>query len=98
MADFDYIQLIKWILIVLAAGFIGQFGKSLATYLIKKARASKTADMSEAVTGSVKQAKEQTPTAPPVTPPVTERKELQGKTDKKAAKALIKLRKKESKQ
>lgn len=33
---------LKWALVVLAAGFIGQFGKSFATYLIRRAHEGKT--------------------------------------------------------
>jgi hypothetical protein len=29
---------LKWILVVLAAGFVGQFGKALATYLMRRTR------------------------------------------------------------
>lgn len=29
---------LKWILVVLAAGFIGQFGKAFATYLMRRTR------------------------------------------------------------
>lgn len=32
---------LKWVLVVLAAGFIGQFGKAFATYLIRRAREGK---------------------------------------------------------
>ena len=42
MIDIDYQQVILWVLIVLAAGFIGQFGKSFATYLIALARKKKS--------------------------------------------------------
>lgn len=35
---------LKWALVVLAAGFIGQFGKSFATYLIRRAREGKSKD------------------------------------------------------
>ncbi len=38
MTDFDYFKIVKWVLIVLLAGFIGQFGKSLAKHLMEKAR------------------------------------------------------------
>jgi hypothetical protein len=34
MSDFDYWKIVKWVLIVLLAGFIGQFGKSLAKYFM----------------------------------------------------------------
>lgn len=33
--------IIKWVLLVLAAGFVGQFGKSLALRLIKQRREKK---------------------------------------------------------
>ena len=32
---------LKWILVVAAAGFVGQFGKAFATYLIRRARERK---------------------------------------------------------
>lgn len=32
---------LKWVLVVLAAGFIGQFGKAFATHLIRKAQERK---------------------------------------------------------
>jgi hypothetical protein len=34
----DWFDVLKWILIVLAAGFIGQFGKRLADHLVARAR------------------------------------------------------------
>jgi len=41
---------IKWVLLVLAAGFVGQFGKSLALRLIERRRRKKVTpeDMEEA--------------------------------------------------
>jgi hypothetical protein len=90
MTEIDYFQMIKWVLIVLAAGFIGQFGKSLATYLIKRARAAKASNPPETATGSVQEPEEAT------LPPIPERKEVQGKVEKKSSKALIKMRKKEN--
>lgn len=94
MIDLDFYQVIKWILIVLLAGFIGQFGKSLATYLMKKARVSKTASPAQAVSELVKLPEDGTPPARFV----PESKALPGKAEKKAAKAATKMRKKESKQ
>ena len=41
MPDLDYLRIAKWVLIVLLAGFIGQFGKSLAKHLMEKARLKK---------------------------------------------------------
>jgi hypothetical protein len=34
-------QIMKWVLIVLVAGFIGQFGKSFAQYVMKRVRRKK---------------------------------------------------------
>jgi hypothetical protein len=45
MNDIDYLRIIKWILIVLLAGFIGQFGKSFAKYLMERTRRKKEAEM-----------------------------------------------------
>jgi len=36
--------ILKWILVVAAAGFVGQFGKAFAAYLIRKAREGKEKD------------------------------------------------------
>ena len=38
MNDIDWLNIIKWVLIVLLAGFIGQFGKSFAKHMMEKAR------------------------------------------------------------
>jgi hypothetical protein len=38
MNDIDWLNILKWVLIVLLAGFIGQFGKSFAKHLMEKAR------------------------------------------------------------
>jgi hypothetical protein len=90
MNDIDYQQIMKWVLIVLVAGFIGQFGKSFATYLIERARKKKSLAASEKLGGSVKQPGEATPTVT-----MTETTEEQVKAEKKMLKSLIKLRKKE---
>ena len=38
MNEADSLKIVKWILIVLVAGFIGQFGKMLASHLIDRAK------------------------------------------------------------
>lgn len=38
MGDIDWLQILKWVLVVLAAGFIGQFGKRLADHLLAHRR------------------------------------------------------------
>ncbi len=90
MNDIDYQQIIKWIIIVIVAGFLGQFGKSFATYLINRARKKKASAASE---------KSEIPVGPLAEPDqrkdMIEAAEAQGKAEKKALKALVKLRKKE---
>ena len=39
----------KWILLILATGFIAQFGKQFATYLITKLRKDKSANIDNSV-------------------------------------------------
>ena len=90
MNDIDYQQIIKWVIIVIAAGFLGQFGKSFATYLIERARKKKAHAASEKLEGSVSPPREPVPRAG-----MSETTEAQGKAEKKAMKALVKLRKKE---
>jgi len=90
MNDIDYQQIMKWVLIVLVAGFIGQFGKSFATYLIERARKKKSLAASEKLGGSVTQPGEATSATT-----ISETTESQAKVEKKTMKALIKLRKKE---
>lgn len=90
MNDVDYQQIIKWVIIVIAAGFLGQFGKSFATYLIERARKKKAHAASEKLAGSVSP-----PTEPDPQAAMSETTEAQGKAEKKARKALVKLRKKE---
>jgi hypothetical protein len=38
MSEIDPYTVVKWIFIVLAAGFIGQFGKTFAQYLMRRTR------------------------------------------------------------
>ena len=99
MTDFDYLRVAKWILIVLLAGFIGQFGKSLAKHLMEKARLKKMvpAPRSEdalpiAGGGNIEGAP--TPQEPR---PSAISAEEKAKQDKKLAKTLAKQKKKEAK-
>ena len=90
MIDIDYQQVILWVLIVLAAGFIGQFGKSFATYLIALARNKKSLpETGKTVIADQQPSEEKSPVS------VSETSGTQAKTEKKALKALIKQRKKE---
>jgi len=90
MNDIDYQQVIKWVLIVIVAGFLGQFGKSFASYLIAKARRKKALAASESSEVSINQPGE---SSSPMTG--SETTEVEAKAKKKALKALLKLRKKE---
>jgi hypothetical protein len=90
MNEIDYQQIIKWVIIVIAAGFLGQFGKSFATYLIERARRKKAHAAPEKLEGVVSPLRE-----PVLRQPMSETTEGEGKAEKKARKALVKLRKKE---
>jgi hypothetical protein len=91
MSDIDYQLVIKWVFIVIVAGFLGQFGKTFATYLIEKARKKKAIVTSENLRITVKQPAE---SSSPIAIPETT--ETEGKAKKKALKTLVKLRKKEN--
>ncbi|MCK5827730.1 hypothetical protein KAH43_04315 [Candidatus Bipolaricaulota bacterium] len=43
---------LKWVLVILAAGFVGQFGKSLALYFIKRHRNKQALEAISAPTGT----------------------------------------------
>jgi hypothetical protein len=90
MINIDYQQVIMWVLIVLAAGFIGQFGKSFAAYLISITRKKKNLTETEESGRTDKKPEEE---KLPVS--VSETAGTQAKTEKKALKAFIKQRKKE---
>jgi hypothetical protein len=72
---------LKWVLAALAAGFIGQFGRSLALHIIERRRAKKA----------------HSPTSSDLSPTVLlERERLRTlqKIEKKRAKAEVKMEKK----
>jgi len=75
-------DVLKWVLLVLVAGFIGQFGKSFALKLIERRRSKRTEPSSDA------------PTASPEVEIEKARLEAQAKIEKKRAKAEIKRAKK----
>jgi hypothetical protein len=98
MPDLDYLRIIKWILIVLLAGFIGQFGKSFAKHLMERSRlkrnerAAKIDITTSAASQNNSHETHRAVEPPPVMPP-----EEKAKQDKKLAKALAKQKKKETK-
>ena len=89
MNDIDYHQIIKWIIIVIIAGFLGQFGKMFATYLIEKARRRK--NLASPVEYKVPSKPEAPAAAPPGSIGDTE---PAGKAAKKELKAALKAKKK----
>lgn len=98
MPDLDYLRIIKWVLIVLLAGFIGQFGKSLAKHLMEKARLKKkgSAPKAEEPASIVGSHTERTLGIQEPLPPPTSAEE-KAKQEKKLAKTLAKQKKKEAK-
>ena len=94
---------LKWALVVLAAGFIGQFGKAFATYLMRRTREHKEPEAStqpgtppEAAVPQRSAIQEKSfpaqPAAVPPTSPKDEKKEkkAQAKQQKKLLKKLFK--------
>ena len=99
MNGIDFWQIMKWVLIVLVAGFIGQFGKTLAKHIMERLRAGKRG----ASSGTEKQRvimgaageKYLSPKIPEDMPP--EQAGERAKQEKKALKVLAKQKKKEAK-
>jgi len=100
MTDFlTYIatwSVLKWVLLVLIAGFIGQFGKMLANAVIARVRLRRTKEDQLPDNAG--------PKAPSVSPPDAPQTDLFQKPaaipetpDKKALKIMAKARKKEAK-
>jgi hypothetical protein len=93
MDDIDWMNILKWVLIVLLAGFIGQFGKSFAKHLMEKARLKRKTEaaISQDRLKEVDSINDQGQTAVPGE--ATDR----AKQEKKLAKAISKQKKKEAK-
>lgn len=102
MEEFDYLEIIKWVAIVLVAGFIGQFGKSFAKHLMGKTDRGKRKPETDAVVepkdsvlpGAKESAKEPAGTCEDAN---AKRIKEEAKIAKKALKASAKLEKKKSK-
>jgi len=99
MPDLDYLRIIKWILIVLLAGFIGQFGKSFAKHLMERSRLKRNerAAKIDITTSAASQNNSHETHRAVEPPPVDMPPEEKAKQDKKLAKALAKQKKKETK-
>jgi hypothetical protein len=87
----DFIEILKWVGIVLAAGFIGYFGRYLAMMIIERVRRKKSQEASIADSRQ-----EKTPQVTPETVQLEKEKE-KAKVEKKRAKAEAKRLKKENK-
>ena len=105
MNDFDYWKIAKWVLIVLLAGFIGQFGKSLAKYFMAKGKELRRKQPLDDQGQSFMPTGTDVPPAVPApdrdaTPSEADGKAArdQAKGQKKALKAMAKLEKKRAKQ
>jgi len=99
MPDLDYLRIIKWTLIVLLAGFIGQFGKSFAKHLMERARLKRKVASRE-IEGTTSIGRgggiEDVP-GNREPPPSALSPDDTAKQDKKLAKTLAKQKKKEAK-
>ena len=84
--EIDWFEVLKWVLIVVAAGFIGQFGKRLADHLIARSRRKRAAE----------QPSQMSPRPQAQTPLLDSRPET-GKSAAKAAKKSSKAGVKQSK-
>lgn len=100
MNEVDYLKILKWVFIVLLAGFIGQFGKSLAKHLMEKARLKKeklTFLEAEIQEPEVKASPEES-IKEDLSTKIDEDLDLgQAKKEKKTLKTLAKQKKKEAK-
>ncbi|MDO9515074.1 MAG: hypothetical protein Q7J01_03110 [Syntrophales bacterium] len=99
MTDFDYLRIAKWVLIVLLAGFIGQFGKSLAKHLMEKARLKKKGSSPKIEASAPIAGGRRIEGTPDMhgPPPSAISAEEKAKQDKKLVKTLVKQKKKEAK-
>ncbi len=105
MNDFDYWKILKWAVIVLLAGFVGQFGKSLAKYFMAKGKELRKEKGPDDAGQSILQIHNDSPADSPLA--VNDNKSYpdlavdaakeRAKQEKKALKTLEKQKKKEAK-
>ena len=85
---------LKWILVVLAAGFVGQFGKAFATYLMRRTRQPREPSLQSLPEAGSKGALPESPALQQIPPAgrEEEKREMkaQAKQQKKALKSLKK--------
>ncbi len=102
MTDADISKIIKWVIIVLLAGFVGQFGKSFAVHLIERVKnRRKSKEKMDDYDGpqGLRQSedKEKCEFLPSETEEFSDTDKEKAKQEKKIAKALAKQKKKEVK-
>lgn len=97
----DYIStwpVLKWIILVLIAGFIGHFGRMLAQAIVRKIQLARLKRLNpSAIESPPTKDHSALPDASAMKEPRTQSPVPNGHIDKKALKILAKLRKKEAK-
>jgi hypothetical protein len=68
LLDISTWSILQWVLVVLAAGFIGQFGKSLAQFIMAKVKAGRSAGKTVSPLPVPDQREKTAPEAPTVPP------------------------------
>jgi len=93
LSDIGTWSVLKWVILVLVAGFIGQFGKTMAQAIMGRIRQSKPKKLGA---DGAEPPLTPKPDAPPVLPGADDRARPagMGTTDKKTLKTLAKLQKK----
>lgn len=94
MNHIDYMEVLKWVLIVLGAGFIGHFGRVFAEHLIDRVRKKKASSAGRTELSNARP--EPVAAIQPEEEPPKDKTgaKAESKAVKKALKAEIKLRKK----
>lgn len=90
----DFYKVLFWVIIVLVAGFIGQFGKSFATYIMNRLRKKPPRAAAPEQAGQIGSGNDQGPDAAPSLSPAPSEEE--SKIRKKELKAELKRKKKEN--
>lgn len=94
---------LKWVLVVLAAGFIGQFGKALASHLIRKAQERRRREGAAEAEHRAPPAAGPAPAAPeapadiPAAPDAADAADAERKAREKARKKALKAQQKADK-
>ena len=89
MDSINFYKIVKWVLLVLIVGFIGQFGKYFATYLIERARKKDRDGILLTNRGSTDAFGVKSSRAEPL-----HENRIDAKADKKTMKAFLKMKKK----